>query len=357
MYPSITVKAGARALQILRDEGLAPGRVRVLAGASGGPKWLVLAGMDRVLPDFIGKRKDPLFLIGSSIGSWRMAALAQRNPVTAVETFEEAYISQSYSAKPDIHEVTRELYRVMDNYLDGDSIDHILSHPFMRSNIVAVRSLSMGKSDIALIQLAFLSAAALSNLISRRLLKCYYRRALFFDSREESPFIGMNDFPIDRAPLTRENFRKVLQASGSIPLVMEGVREISGAPAGVYRDGGIIDYHLDIPFNVGPEEIVLYPHFFGHIVPGWFDKALKRRPSSANMENVVLVAPSDEFVKSLPIGKIPDRKDFKLFLGRDDERVRYWKEVASRSRRIGEEFMEAVLSGHIGKIVVPLETR
>ncbi len=36
------VKAGSQALEIIRDEGLRPERVRVVAGAAGGPKWLVL---------------------------------------------------------------------------------------------------------------------------------------------------------------------------------------------------------------------------------------------------------------------------------------------------------------------------
>jgi hypothetical protein len=43
---NLTVKAGTRAIEFLRDEGLDAERIHVLAGASGGPKWLVLSGMD-----------------------------------------------------------------------------------------------------------------------------------------------------------------------------------------------------------------------------------------------------------------------------------------------------------------------
>ena len=35
-------------------------------------------------------------------------------------------------------------------------------------------------------------------------------------------------------------------ASGSIPIVMKRVRNISCAPKGIYRDGGLIDYHFDL---------------------------------------------------------------------------------------------------------------
>ena len=62
-------------------------------------------------------------------------------------------------------------------------------------------------------------------------------------------------------------------ASGSIPLLMRGVVDPAGAPAGVYRDGGLIDYHIDQPLvnadHAAP--LVLMPHFSDRLVPGWFE--------------------------------------------------------------------------------------
>ena len=49
-------------------------------------------------------------------------------------------------------------------------------------------------------------------------------------------------------------------ATASIPLVLEGVPDIPDAPAGTYWDGGIIDYHLHLPYPRA-EGLVLYPHF------------------------------------------------------------------------------------------------
>jgi len=43
---NLTVKAGTRAIEFLRDGGLDAERIHVFAGASEGPKWLVLSGMD-----------------------------------------------------------------------------------------------------------------------------------------------------------------------------------------------------------------------------------------------------------------------------------------------------------------------
>jgi hypothetical protein len=126
-------------------------------------------------------------------------------------------------------------------------------------------------------------------------------------------------------------------------MVMEGVRNIPGAPPGVYRDGGIVDYHFDMPFLDG-DALVLYPHFYPHLTPGWFDKALRwRRVNPANFHNVLLVAPSSEFVRRLPYGKIPDRKDFETM--DDKTRFAYWQTVLAESVRLAEQFARMVETG------------
>ena len=73
--PTLTLRAGPDALRVVRDRGLRPEDIDVIPGASGGAKWLVLAGLDRYLfGEFLQQpRQRPLHLIGSSIGSWRMA--------------------------------------------------------------------------------------------------------------------------------------------------------------------------------------------------------------------------------------------------------------------------------------------
>jgi hypothetical protein len=72
------------------------------------------------------------------------------------------------------------------------------------------------------------------------------------------------------------------------------------------------------------------------------------------MENVVLVAPSPSFVEDLPFKKIPDRKDFMTFKGKDGERKRYWRIVLEKNKRLGDDFFEAVQSEKIRQMVKPL---
>ncbi len=352
---NLEIKAGRKALEIVRDEGLTAERVRIVAGAAGGPKWLVLSGLDRVLfGHFFKNRKKSLFLIGASIGAWRFAALSTKDPVSAIENFRQDYINQKYFTKPSIEDVTRESFKVLDSFLDDYAVNEILSHPSHRLNFLSVRSKSVFKSDSRSILLPGLGLAALMNIISRKSLGMFFERALFYDDRDIPPYFEMDNFPIQKVKLNRDNFRNALMSSGSIPLVMEGIKDIPGAFKGIYRDGAMIDYHLDIPFNCA-DDLVLYPHFSNEIVPGWFDKSLFwRKPNPVNIDNVLLISPSVEFVKSLPYGKIPDRNDFYIFKDKDHERINYWEKVTEMNERLGDEFHEICESGSIKEAVKPL---
>src|SRR5215210_2712362 len=106
---TLTLLAGADAYRIVRERGLRAEDIDVIPGASGGAKWLAIAGLDRFLFGELLQqpRSRPLHLIGSSIGSWRMACLAQRDPVAALARGHHTYIhEQRYSAKPSAREVT-----------------------------------------------------------------------------------------------------------------------------------------------------------------------------------------------------------------------------------------------------------
>jgi hypothetical protein len=92
-------------------------------------------------------------------------------------------------------------------------------------------------------------------------------------------------------------------------------------------------------------------------VPGWLDKGLRwRKPPRESLADILLIAPSEKFIKSLPYGKIPDRTDFKRFAGNDSERLRYWNEVIKKSSILGEEFMEAAAGNRIKEIMKDAET-
>jgi len=353
MRTSLSLRAGPAALRLIRDRGLRAEDVDVLPGASGGAKWLVLAGLDRFLfGEFLQHpRTRPLHLIGSSIGSWRMACLAQRDPVAALARGHHAYVfEQRYTRRPSAQEVTRILAGALDRILGQTGPDEILAHPWARLHVITAEGRGLAASASRAGLGAALASAALGNLISRRTLAWQLRRYVFHSAGEETPFQNLADLPTRHVPLSRENIRAVLLASGSIPLLLEGVK-IPGLPDGVHWDGGVLDYHLDIDFGAG-EGLVLYPHFYSHVVPGWFDKSLKwRRASGRNFGRTLLIAPSDEFVASLPGGRIPDRRDF--YRMPHEERERVWQGVVDASEQLGAEIRDLVTTGRIADVVQP----
>lgn len=353
MSGALSIRAGTRAINIIRDEGLDLSRVKVIAGASGSAKFLVLTWIDRVLMSLLKDCTHPIDLIGTSIGAFRMAAFCEKDPVTAIDILERKYIEQHFSRHPAREEITQEGVNILDAYIDDNQINEILSHPFFRINFLANRSKGLMKSETMPLLMAGLGVAAAMNLVHRRLLRFSLERALFCRSREYTPFAGMDEFPMTIHQLTAANFKKALLASGSVPVIMEGICDIPGIP-GMFRDGGIIDYHLDLPFLPDNDGLVLYPHFYDYITPGWFDKNRYRKPNPEHMKNVVLISPSKAFVKTLPHGRIPDRKDFQTFKGRDKERMDFWWTAAEKSKQLGEDFHDAVVSGKIRHLVKPL---
>ena len=96
MGKNLVFRAGPKALSKIKDGGLRADDVKVVAGAAGGPKWLVLGHLDRYLfSAFFRSRREPLYLLGSSSGAWRFAAACQADPLSAIQRFEDAYIGQT----------------------------------------------------------------------------------------------------------------------------------------------------------------------------------------------------------------------------------------------------------------------
>ena len=350
---NLVFKAGPGAFDSIRRHGFSAERIGTLAGASGGAKWLVLSHLDRVLignvlPNF----EAPLHLVATSIGAWRFACYAQPDPLAAIQRFEDAYIDQSYSDKPDIHEITAKSREILNVAIGESGVTNILQHPVLRTHIMTVRARNIAASENRLLLAASLFVAASMNAISRSTLGLFYERALFFDARDLPPFFDVTGFPLQRIRIGPDNLEDVIVATGSIPLVLSGVRDIARATPGVYRDGGVIDYHLDIPHS-DSDKLALFPHFFDHIVPGWFDKKLTwRRPNPAHVDRTILICPAEEFVAKLPNAKIPDRTDFVNHA--PAERIQIWRKVVAECEALGEELNDVLARNELESRLTPL---
>ncbi|MEX1057563.1 MAG: patatin-like phospholipase family protein, partial [Natronospirillum sp.] len=134
-----------------------------------------------------------------------------------------------------------------------------------------------------------------------------------------------------------------------------GVTDLPGSSPGLYRDGGMVDYHFDLPFDT-EGGYVLYPHFSPVVKPGWFDKSLRwRRVKARHYQDVVMLRPTAAFLAKLPYGKIPDRSDFQKMT--DADRRGYWKRTVQAGERLADELHDWYASGGSGANVKPFNPK
>ena len=93
MQSALSVYMGSEAAKTIGEQGWQAAPFSTLIGASGGPKWLILSELDKVLGQaLLLKRGEPMTLLGSSIGTWRHACLSINDPGAAISRLQHAYL-------------------------------------------------------------------------------------------------------------------------------------------------------------------------------------------------------------------------------------------------------------------------
>jgi hypothetical protein len=343
--PPFELRGGPGAVRHVTEHGLRPFDIACIPAAAGGPKGLALLPFDRLLAQDWLLRNPRIELVGASVGAWRMTALAQRDPVAALDRVEDAYVNgQSYAARPtplDVSRVCRGIARA------AHGTEPLQLRAGVSLSIITARA--RGRLHDRESRLAF-GLAVMDNALGRKRLARYLERVVF-QAGAASVMLqdpGFDEFGLVRVPLDPENAEDALLASGTIPLLAAPVRDIPGAPAGNYWDGALIDYHLLLPYsrlsrerNAGTR-LVLYPHFNNYVTPGWLDKHLPWRREArehAWLDDVLLIAPTPAFVATLPNGKLPDRQDFYRYGADHAARIRAWKSAIAQCGRMAEAAM------------------
>lgn len=332
----LDIYLGKYAAAHIAEHGWRGKDIATLLGASGGPKWLILGHLDRLLfGDYLLRdREAPISAIGSSVGSWRHGCLPQIDPVAAIDRFEEIYVGWDYSAKPDTEEISAASASMLEHIFGAEGARAIVGSDVVNTYIVTARGRGLNSSQRSPALVTGMATAAVANAISRPLLATQFQRVVF--ARPDAPRLPLTDFRTLQVGLDEATVPRALHASGSIPFLLEGERDLPGAPPGHYWDGGIIDYHFD-PQALADRGLILYPHFRSDLTPGWFDKFLPwRRQQTPILDNLILLNPSQAFLASLPRGKIPDRGDFRRLAPSD--RIAYWRVCVDRSKELAEDF-------------------
>ncbi len=354
----IILRAGPLALEHIRQHGLQAAHIAAIPAAAGGPKGLILQALDQWLfGEWLAQAPRPRSLIGASIGSWRMAAASMPDPAQGFARLGDLYCRQHYPKKPGSTFVTEVIQELLLRFIDGHD-NAIVTQPHHRLHILTNKGRGLLRSPSHTVGIkAGFAAATLANIGSRAQLARHLERVVVSDLRDPVPWLKtrFDTFTTEFSALTADNLKSALLASGTLPLIMDPVRHIAGAPAGTYWDGGLIDYHLALPYsrlssdseNGSHQELVLYPHFTDHIIPGWLDKAFRWRRAGKGknshwLDNVLLVAPSAEFIQSLPRRKMPDRKDFAFHGNNNQLRMQEWQCAIGASEKLRDAFAQFV---------------
>ena len=331
----LDIYAGETALKTIQEHGFKQELFSTMLGASGGPKWFTLFGLDKYLfGDFFKERTTELNLIGSSAGAFRFAALSQNDPVAAISRLAEYYSETVYSKRANAQEITNKARELLNSVYGNNGITQIINNPIFKAHFIVARCHGLTSVEAKPLQLLGLLSSMLLNKVDRGLLKHQYQRVVFRHPSSQLSITDHYNFNTVYQTLTSENLSDALLASGSIPLVMQGIKNIHGCPKGMYRDGGIIDYHFDVAIK--PDTgLTLYPHFNAAPKAGWFDKNSSRRVSAAHYDKTVMLVPSQQFIEQLPYQKIPDRKDFTEMDA--STRIKYWKSVLAATDYLADE--------------------
>ena len=346
---ALHIYAGPTARRHIEQNGLQASDVRVIPGAAGGPKGLVLGPLDRfIFGQWLNGSTQPIDLVGASIGAWRVATACLDDPVAALLRLEHDYIHQEYEVLPGkkgptADHISEKFGENLEAFYGG-KLGQVFGHPRYRLHVITSRGRGLLAREGMLRTPAGYAGAFFTNAVRRKAMGAWLERVVFSstsgDAMHALPF-ATGDYRTRQIALSTDNFMPALQASCSIPFVLRAVHDIPGAPRGAYWDGGITDYHLHLNYQTPPSGIVLYPHFQKAVIPGWLDKGLKwRHKPSHFLDSTVLLAPNPEWLKTLPNSKLPDRTDFTRYGTDLQARVKAWNAAASASVQLADEFAQ-----------------
>ena len=351
---ALRIHAGPLAREHIEKNGFQAGDIGTIPGAAGGPKGLILGPLNQfVFGHWLPQTSHEIHLVGASIGAWRMASACLEDAQASFKRLEHDYIHQHYELqpgekRPSARYISERFGLGLQNFYAG-RVNQVLNLPRLRLHIITSRGRHILRTEHALRSWLGYLGAFLTNSVHRKAMGAWLERVVFSSHKAPLPF-NTADYRTRQIALTEANFMDALQASCSIPFLLNSVHNIAGAPPGAYWDGGITDYHLHLNYTAATNiiannayltraKLVFYPHFQKSVVPGWLDKNLKwRHHATHHLDTMLLLAPNPDWVKTLPNGKLPDRKDFTHHGNDLAGRVKAWTSAASASQQLADEF-------------------
>ena len=223
----------------MRATGLSPQDVKVIPGAAGGPKGLILGPLDRfIFGDWLAQSTHEVHLVGASIGAWRMATACLADPVTAFQRLETDYIQQDYELapgqkRPTAAHVSERFGQSLQSFYGG-RVGEALNHPRYRLHIVTSRGRHvLGREHRLRTPLGYLGAF-LTNTVHRKAMGAWLERVVF-SSQGREPAVCHDGLPHTAGRADRGQLQPgPCRPAARLPFVLQSVHNIPGAPPGAY---------------------------------------------------------------------------------------------------------------------------
>jgi hypothetical protein len=224
---ALQLYAGPRALAHVRAHGLRASDVRAIPAAAGGPKGLILGPLDRFLfGQWLTESSQPIDLVGASIGAWRMATACCAQPVAKFEQLQRDYIAQDYvvepgKKRPSAAHVSARFGATIAAFYAAEAAQ-VLQHPRFRLHVITSRGRWPLTTQSPLHLGAGFAAAYAANAVGRLHMGKLLERVVFSAGSAALPWAD-DGYPTTQVALTEANFAPAVQASCSIPFVLQPV--------------------------------------------------------------------------------------------------------------------------------------
>ena len=124
----LVIQAGPYAYAKIQRDGLQAEDIAAVFGASGAAKWLGIYGLDSaIFSQWLVAAQQKIFLYGTSVGAFKLAAAAQNDSALALKRLADGYIAQDYSADFSAAAIARETQKIIDKLLPDEAIAQVLN--------------------------------------------------------------------------------------------------------------------------------------------------------------------------------------------------------------------------------------
>ena len=244
---NIRVRAGRRAYRADPRRRFQPGPYRTYFGPGGRPRWLATSGFDlTLLKEAALGRRFPVWPWSApprGPGALRLGCSPARRRATL--PFAKPTSRRRTVAKTPPQRSSSPWSALSTAILRMTPFPFVLAHKQFRLAVLTSRDEDPVRLGTAVAPETGFITCFLVNALHPALMHRLAERVVFYYGAQTSRFLPAQRVPRPLHPLSETNFKSAVIASGAIPIVVGGVRDIFGAPDGIYRDGGFLDYHIN----------------------------------------------------------------------------------------------------------------